>query len=226
VHEVGLLGRVMCLTYLTRADEAIAQATKMIELKLDNIGQAYYWRAWNYYSLANLPVARADSDRAKPLAGPSDAVFLLAGMIEHDQDDLTIAETDLQRARTLSRGRNCDAIWYFGLVKIKRQAWLLAGAAFEDAMGCYQTNITDDKNAILEWQTREVEDTAFKARQIASFEAALAQDQKQYYAAAFNAANFDAQGGNTLRAKELIEIAAKDPALADKVAILRGLLKQ
>src|SRR5206468_5743255 len=37
-HEDALLGRTMCLTYLKRSDEAIAQATRMIEMRTDNWG--------------------------------------------------------------------------------------------------------------------------------------------------------------------------------------------
>ena len=40
-------------------------------------------------------------------------------------------------------------------------------------------------------------------------------------AAAFNAANYYATGGEFAKAKVLIEVAAKDPSLADKVAVLR-----
>ena len=64
-HEVGLIGRTVCLTYLKRTDEAIAEATHMIDLKTDNIDEAYYWRAWNHYTRQALDLARADIDLAK-----------------------------------------------------------------------------------------------------------------------------------------------------------------
>ena len=68
-------------------------------------------------------------------------------------------------------------------------------------------------------------DPEFKARQIASFKAVLAQDQRQQYASAFNAANFYTQAGDLVKARTLIEIAARDPGLADKVLKLREILK-
>ena len=64
-HEVGLIGRTVCLTYLKRTDEAIAEATHMIDLKTDNVDEAYYWRAWNHYTRQALDLARADIDLAK-----------------------------------------------------------------------------------------------------------------------------------------------------------------
>ena len=44
------------------------------------------------------------------------------------------------------------------------------------------------------------------------------------YASAFNAANHFARGGNQSKAKILVEIAAKDPALAERVADLKKIL--
>jgi hypothetical protein len=67
-------------------------------------------------------------------------------------------------------------------------------------------------------------DPDFKARQIANFQAALKEDRAQYYAAAFNSANQAARGGDIVKAKTLIEVAAKDPALADLVKQLRTVL--
>lgn len=223
IHEDALLGRTMCLAYLRRFDEAIAQATRMIELQTDNWGQAFYWRAWVYHAQGALPPARADIERAKTL-DRADKSFMLAGMIEHDQDDLDIAERDLKLAKQMNPAQ-CVAMWYLGLVNMKRQQWLPSAGHFEDAMGCYKTAVAEDERSIKEWEARDTQDPAFKARQIANFKAALVEDQKQLYAAAFNAANFSAQGGNVPHAKELIEIAAKDPALADKVAQLREILK-
>ena len=61
-------------------------------------------------------------------------------------------------------------------------------------------------------------------RQIEGFEAAIKEDRSQQYASAFNAANHFAQAGNLDRAKPLLEISAKDPALADLVAQLRKII--
>ena len=40
LHENGWLGQTVCLTYLKRTDDAIASATRMVELKLDNTSDA------------------------------------------------------------------------------------------------------------------------------------------------------------------------------------------
>ncbi|HET9372223.1 MAG TPA: tetratricopeptide repeat protein [Vicinamibacterales bacterium] len=224
VHERALLGRTICLTYLKRQQDAIAAATRMIELKTFNVSEAYYWRAWNHHFLKDLPQARRDIESAKAIAA-SGEIFTLAGIIEHDQDDLAVAEKDLKSARQAAYGnRNCTAAWYLGLVGMKRQQWLESSDWFLGAMTCYEQNVAESETGLAQMQAKTDLDPDFKARQIANFEAALKEDRGQFHAAAFNAANQGARGGDFARAKTLIEVAAKDPALADLVKQLRTFL--
>ena len=223
-HERALLGRTICLTYLKRQPEAIDAATRMIELKTFNISDAYYWRAWNHHFLKDLPPARRDIESAKAIAA-SGEIFTLAGIIEHDQDDLPIADKDLKSARQASYGnRNCTAAWYLGLVGMKQQRWIDSSTWFETAMGCYEQNVAESEAGLQQMEARTDIDPDFKARQIANFKAALKEDRGQYYAAAFNSANQAARGGDIVKAKTLIEVAAKDPTLADLVKQLRTVL--
>jgi tetratricopeptide (TPR) repeat protein len=221
-HEVGLIGRTVCLTYLKRTDEAIAEATHMIDLKTDNIDEAYYWRSWNHYTRQALELARADIDLAKSRrATPS--YYTLAGMIEHDQNDLNDAEIDLKAARDMST-QNCTAMWYLGLVALKREQWLVSGKNFEDSMGCYEANVKDSEAGLRAMENRTDVDPDFKARQIEGFEAAIKEDHSHQYAAAFNAANQYAHGGDVAKARPLLELAALDPALSKEVAELRRII--
>jgi tetratricopeptide (TPR) repeat protein len=224
VHENALLGRTICLSHLKHSDEAIQTATRMIELRTDNFALGYYWRAWNRHRRQELTFARADIEAAKRVAA-SGEIHTLAGIIEHDQDDLTPAQKDLESAKDMDGSQNCIARWYLGLVHMKRQKWLDAGAEFEDSMKCYRTRAADDVVGLKAMQARLDLEPEFKARQIAGFEAAIKEDTAQEYAAAFNAANYYATGGNIPAAKTLVEIAAKDPDLAEKVGKLRDFLK-
>ena len=221
-HENALLGRTICLTYLKQTDEAIAEATHMIEIRTDNIDLAYYYRAWNYHSRQQLDLARADIETAKRTHVSSD-ILTLAGMIEHDQNDLGPAEKDLLGARDMS-SLNCVAMWYLGLVMIKKEDWIASGKQFEDAMGCYETSVKDDEDGLREMQNRTDVDEDFRTRQIAGFEAALTEDRSHQYAAAFNAANQYAHGGNVAKARALVDVAARDPALAALVADLKRII--
>jgi tetratricopeptide (TPR) repeat protein len=223
-HENGLLGRTECLSYLGRHDEAIAEATHMIDIGARPT-DALYWRAWNWRELKRLDTARTDIEAAKHRGFQSD-VYRLAGMIEHDQDDLDPAEKDLQSVlRTPGSLDDCTAHWYLGLVYMKKTQWVDSGAAFVGAYHCYQSGVALDTAKLAQMQARTDLDPDFKASQIAGFEAALAEDRSQQYAAAYNAANHYARGGDLSKARSLLDIAAEDPALADRVRQLRDIIK-
>jgi hypothetical protein len=225
LHEDALLGRTACLSFLKRSDEAIATATRMIELQTDNWGSAFYWRAFNHHARRELDPARADVERAKTLA-PSEQTSTLAGIIEHDQDALPVAEADLKRAKAMNRqNRNCTAMWYLALVKLKQELWLDSAGNFEDAMVCYEANAKDFASARRAMDARTDLEPELKAAQLAGFDIAIKEAISQQYAAAFNAANQNAHGGNAGKARFLLEVAAKDPALAEKVGELRDIIK-
>ena len=221
VHENALLGRTVCLVYIDRQDDAIASATRMIELKTFNMHEAYFWRAWVYHARQELPAARQDIERAKSIASNGN-IHRLAGMIEHDQDDLAIAEKDLVAAKTAyGGGADCVARWYLGLVAVKRKQSPEAAAHFEDAMGCYERAAALSEAAMRVMEAKTDLDPDFKAKQIEGFQIAVAEDRSQQYAAAFNAANHLVQAGNREKAKGLLEVAAKDPSLEKVVSELR-----
>jgi hypothetical protein len=196
----------------------------MIALPTSNIADAYYWRAWVRHYLKDLPQARADIDMAKKMVS-NNAIHRLAGIIEHDQDDLLNADKDLVTAKVMTDGQyDCVARWYLGLNDMKRERWLASAANFEDSMNCYDRAAIFAEQARVKMLAAENVDPDFKARQIAGFEAAIKEDRSQQHASAFNAANHYARGGDPSRAKALLEIAARDHALESRVAELRKLL--
>jgi tetratricopeptide (TPR) repeat protein len=224
-HENALLGRTICLSYLKHPVEAIQTATRMIELQTDNTGEAYYWRAWNRYHAQLLELARTDIESAKRGFGGVET-FTLAGEIAYEQNDLDPAEQNLRTARVMASGdTNCEAIWYLALVQTKRQGWLGAARFFEEAMTCYEATSDMNQRMLTSFQARLELEATFRARKIASLEATVKELTSQRYASALNAANYYATGGSIPPAKRLVEIAATDPALAEKVAKLREWLK-
>jgi tetratricopeptide (TPR) repeat protein len=224
-HENGLLGRAICLTFLKEPQEAIRTATRLVDMRADNVADAYYWRAWNQWSLKALAEARADIDAAKALRVSGD-VYTLAGQIEYDQNDFDPAEKDLQSALSLSDGKqNCTAGWYLGLVPMKKERSLDTGEAFERAMTCYDARVQENEAHLFAIRANPNFDPDFKQRQIAGFEAAIKEDRSQYHAASFNAANNFVRAGDIARARPLVDIAARDPALADLVRQLREFIK-
>jgi tetratricopeptide (TPR) repeat protein len=224
VHDNAMLGRTVCFAFLKRFDEAIASATHMIEVKSTNEPYAFYWRAWVRHVQGGLVEARADIERAKSMLSNNE-IHRLAGIIEYDQNDLDTATKDLVIAKTMQGGgTDCVARWYLGLVEMKREKWLLSGQHFEDAMGCYEAQAFLAQEALKRMEARENIDQEFKARQIASFQAAIKEDMSQHYASAFNGGNHYLRGGDLKKARALVDVAAKDATLAAGVAQLRKIL--
>jgi tetratricopeptide (TPR) repeat protein len=222
-HERALLRQVESLSLLGRHNDAIRDATTLIALDTDETWDAYYWRAWNHHQLKALEQARADSDSAK-LWGANARIHTLAGIIEHDQQDLESAERDLDRALRMSRG-NCAAMWYRGLVHHAREQWAPGGALFEDATGCAEQVARSAQAAIAALQAREDLPLDYRARVIALREAERDASVAQQYSAAFNAAYGYTMAGDVEAARRALEVAARDSRLAEKVGQLRAVLE-
>ncbi len=76
LHEDAWAGRTISLTELARHGEAIDAATRMIDLKLDNVDQALYWRAWNYHAQGALAAGASGhrgGETSTPVRGDPDA---------------------------------------------------------------------------------------------------------------------------------------------------------
>jgi hypothetical protein len=222
-HENAQLGRTVCLTFLSRPEEAIEAATTLINWRSSNLRDAFYWRAYNQHVLHQLDQARQDIGRSKQL-GSSTENRTLAGIIEYEQDDLTIALTDLERGWALSVGRNCTAAWYQGLVHVRREAAPEAAAGFDRAMGCYARNVAEDQQELAAMRERTDLEPEFQRVQVQNLTIALQDDQRQRWASAMNAANCFARAGDLVKADALLLIASEDPTLAADVATLKVLI--
>ena len=220
VHEDAWAGRTISLTELGRHDEAIDAATRMIVLGLDNVDQALYWRAWNHHAQGDLAGARADIDDAKRRRR-SEEILTLAGIVEHDQEDLESAARDLSEARRMGQGRNCRADWYFGSVLVKERQWKDAAPTFEAAMTCYALDVRARENAIRTLDGKAGIDPIFKQSRITRLRAEIQVQRRQHLAAAFNAANGYALSGDLEKARPFIDVAAADPDLGDEIEELR-----
>jgi tetratricopeptide (TPR) repeat protein len=221
-HEDAGLGRAVCLSVLDRYAEAVAAATVLIDAGADNRIEAYYWRAWNHRRLEDLPSARDDIERAKRI-GSSVDIHTLAGIIAYEQDRLDAALTDLQAARAMS-AYSCTAAWYIGLVHMRRELWPNGAGAFERAMTCFELSLTEHERARAVLEANTIMDPAYKARQIAASDVAIAETRRQMHAAAMNAAKNFALAGDRVRAAELGERASADPSLASEVEVLHEYL--
>ena len=191
-HRDALLGRAVTLSHLSRHADAIAAATRIIDLGSWFTGEAYYWRAWNEYHLAQIGDARADTDRAKGLMH-SASVLVLSGMIEWHERRMDESEAELQGALTLDAGQ-CEAAFLLGTVRAERRQWAAGAAAFELAQRCYDLSVTLRRETIAKIITGPGSEEG-KARLIARQERAMAEEAAHRNEAAENAAQLQKRGG-------------------------------
>ena len=90
-------GRMQSQSYLLRHADAIATATRLLELGTWHIADANYWRAWNRYHLKEYDAAWVDVENA--IKGLSNSrVYMLAGLIAYARKDLPTAVERFDRA--------------------------------------------------------------------------------------------------------------------------------
>ena len=212
------------LSNLGRTRDAIDAATRLIARGEPYNVNAYYWRARNLHALGQLADARRDVSAAKELDGSED-LLLLAGTIEYEQGDMDVAQADLAIVIDAdAKRRACEARWYLGLVDRQRKRWSSARHALEDAMTCYQQRARASADQVQSLRARNDLDPTYRDRAAAGLEAAVASDTRQQHVAALTAAAAAAADDDFSGARGLLDLAAKDPALADRVAKLRSSL--
>ena len=225
-HDRAILQTAICQSNLREDSAAIATATRFIALETPDIAQGYYWRAISRLRRRELEMARSDIELAKARSRGAE-ILTAAGIIEFEQSDYVVAETDLRGARAAPKGdENCNAGFYLGSVLTKREAWAEAAASYDSAMVCY-----DDKANLIAAKIEQVRQSTrgsaeFRVRRIASLESDLADRRKRNQTSAFNAASMNARLGNYPRAEELLTIAAQSMELTDQVSKLREQLAQ
>jgi len=169
-HPEATIGRAVSLSRLERSQEAIETATRLIDGGQWLLGEAYYWRAWNYLRLENLQQARADADRARTLMSNS-GVMVLSGVIEWRMGRLQSAEKDFEGALTIDLGE-CEAAFDLGVVRDQLGKLAEALAAFKQSGQCYDLSITLRHEAIERIRKGGGTDT-LKARDSARHERVL-----------------------------------------------------
>jgi tetratricopeptide (TPR) repeat protein len=175
-HPDARLGRVISLSSLERHDEAIASATELIDGGRWHLGQAHYWRAWNYFNIGNNQAARADADRTRTLM-VNPAVFLLSGMIEWRFVRRESAETEFQEALKMDFGQ-CEAAFYLGGVRAELRKLPESLAAMHQARQCYDLALSV-RRKLLEDAVAKAATPEARARESVRHERAIARVEKR-----------------------------------------------
>jgi tetratricopeptide (TPR) repeat protein len=175
-HPDALLGRIISLSQLERHEDAIAAATQLIDYGRWHLGQAFYWRAWNYFNVGRNDAARADADRTRTLM-VNPAVFLLSGLIEWRFLRREPAELEFQEALKMDFGQ-CEAAFYLGGVRAELRKLPEAIAAMNQARQCHDLTLSVRRKLLAESQARAGTPEQ-KARDLAKHERSIANVEKR-----------------------------------------------
>lgn len=212
----ALLGRVITLTYLERAEEAIAAAGRLIELGSPHVGSGFYWRAWNQYQQGRLEAAAADIARAKGLL-INDDVMTLSGMVAYDQKRAADARADFDDAVRMNPEK-CIARWYLGLLNLDEEAWLPAVSSFGSAGGCYQRAADTLRSEIARLPADLPADV--RAQQLTTFDRNISASLRQAGRSFFNAAQASLRVGDTAAAAAHAHAAAGYEEMKERAEVL------
>jgi tetratricopeptide (TPR) repeat protein len=154
-HRNALLGKAICLSFLGKHKEAISVCNTILQLGKYNIGESYYWLAWNEKELNKLYSAWKNAQTSKKyLVGHHELLFL-SGIIAYKMEDFRQAEKEFKEALKMNPGY-CEASYYLGSIYAKRDNWKTSGDHFQSSAQCSQRQETAIKNKI-----QEIENSSF-----------------------------------------------------------------
>lgn len=212
-HHDARLGRVLALSMLARHDEAIDAATSLIGEGKWLIGEAYYWRAWNHYTVDRLDDSERDVELAKKRVRWS-AVFVLSGLVQWRKQRPTAAEAEFAQAVAMDPAE-CDAANYLGGVRAELGKWLPAEDAYSRAEGC-----RDREVAALRATLDDLLEHEAPAAAIESQRKSIATSEQQAAEMAYNRGVMLANAGDVAAARGHIERGGRHPTLQSKAGAL------
>lgn len=136
-HRDALLGKAVCLSYLGRSEEAIAELNKLLSMGTYLMGETYYWLAWNRNEQERYHQAWEDIGNAKKYLIGHHEVFALAGIIAFAMNRWEESKKEFMEAIRLS-SPDCDPLYYLGKIYVVWEDWEQSALHFEKAAQCHE----------------------------------------------------------------------------------------
>ncbi len=227
-HRDALNGRMQALSYLLRHGDAVATATRILDLGTWHIADANYWRAWNRYHLKDYEAAWADVENA--IRGLSNSrVYMLAGLIGYARKDLPTAVARFDRAYELDSSA-CDATWMSGLVSIDQNELEIAAPKFTRGMSCFVSAAAalreDRANRGAAIAKRGTPPTAREQAQLDRLQRDADTADEKSAQSAYNAAQCYARTGQKRMALNLIAVAIAHPKMSEKAMAMKSAIEK
>ena len=223
-HRDAMNGKMQAQSYLMRHPDAIATATRILELGTWNIADANYWRAWNRYQLKEYDTAWDDVENAT--RGLSNTrVYMLAGLIAYSRKELPTAVDRFDTAFKLDP-RACDAVWMSGLVSIDQNELAVAGPKFTRSMTCFVSAASGCARSAprldMAIQKRGTPPNARDQRNLDRLQRDADTAELKSAQSAFNGAQCYARTGGKGLALNLIDVAIAHPGMSEKAIALKA----
>lgn len=221
-HRDALLGEAKALSFLGRAQEAIAVLDRMIDLGTWYMGEAHYWRGYNRYRLREYETADEDVGAARIRLPMDPQLDKLAGLVALARNDVERAGREFRAAVEHVEGRgqrDCEAGYYLASVLVMQRQWVEGAARFDAAAPCYakdERTARERIDAIAASDLPAARKERLTAAKYAQIEGILAQQARSW----FNAAAAYVNSGQPDKARPLAERAAAHPVMAEQARAL------
>ena len=227
-HRDAMNGKMQAQSYLLRHPDAIATATRLLELGTWHIPDAHYWRAWNRYQLKEYDAAWVDVETAtKGLSNGH--VYMLAGLIAYARKELPTAVDRFDTAFKVNPSA-CDAVWMSGLVSIDQNELAVAGPKFTRSMTCFTSAAAAlrDNRASLEKtiRTRGTPPNARDQRNLDRLQRDADNAELKSAQSAYNGAQCYARTGGKGLALNLIDVAIAHPEMREKATAMKAAIEK
>ena len=227
-HRDAMNGMMQSQSYLTHHQDAIATATRLLELGTWHIPDANYWRAWNRYQIKEYESAWIDVENA--IKGVSNSrVYMLAGLIAYARKELPTAVDRFDTAFAADSSA-CDAVWMSGLVSIDQNELAVAGPKFTRSMTCFASAaaaLRKNRTTLdMMIQKRGTPPNARDQRNLERLQRDADTAELKSAQSAFNGAQCYARTGGKGLALNLIDVAIAHPGMREKAEALKALIEK
>jgi tetratricopeptide (TPR) repeat protein len=131
----AMLGKVKALTYAGKYEEGLA-ATEPLLAGRWQLGDAYYWRAFDEMQLNRLDPAWDDVESAAKYVRNA-GVPKLAGIVAYRRQQLDIARAKFEESYKLGRD-DCETGFYLGVVHAEQATWAPSATVLMETSGCLE----------------------------------------------------------------------------------------
>ncbi|HSP91571.1 MAG TPA: hypothetical protein VLN08_11715 [Vicinamibacterales bacterium] len=203
----AMLGEAKSLSYLGRAEAAIAILDEVERLGTWYMGDMYYWRAWNRHRLKQDDAANDDVLASRQRMPMDPKVDSLAGFIALARHEVERAEGEFRLAVQHYEGRrerDCDSGYYLASTLVMQRKWAEAAPIFERAEPCYALDEKAVRQRIATIRASDLPDDR-QDRLVAAKERDILKVQLQQARACYNAAVAHANLGEPGKARPFAE---------------------